>query len=258
MCPPVHFDVSYSINPWMSLDVQVDADSAMRQWERLREVYLGLGHRVEVIEPAEGLPDMVFTANAGVVRGDRVLVSNFTHPERQPESEHFLRWFRDAGYERAQIAAAPNEGEGDILAAGDVLLAGTGPRTAPEAHAEVSAFFDAEVVPLELVDPRFYHLDTALTVLDGQTVAYYPGAFSPKAIETLERRFPHAVLADGSDACGFGLNAMSDGLNVVMSDRAPGLAARLTELGFNPIAVDMGELLKAGGSAKCCTLEVHA
>jgi ornithine--oxo-acid transaminase len=258
MCPPRHFEVSYAINPWMDVDVPVDQDRALAQWSRLREVYEELGHRVEVMEPAPGLPDMVFTANAGVVHDGRVLVSRFTHPARQPESAEFLRWFAEAGFAPAAIAATANEGEGDVLTTSRFLLAADGPRTSLAAHHEMSAYFDVPVVPLELVDPRFYHLDTALTVLDEHTVAYYPGAFSAASVARIEGLFPGGTIrASEEDACGFGLNAMSDGRNVVMSDRAPGLRAQLEEHGFHVVGVDMSELIKAGGSAKCCTLELR-
>jgi len=257
MCRPDHFEVTYSINPWMDLDVDVDRDLAQRQWRNVYETYVELGHRVEVMEPTPGLPDMVFAANAGVAYGGRALVSNFTHPERQGESEGFLRWFRSAGYAPVEIARQQNEGEGDVLTIGGLMLAGAGPRTSRVAHEELRQFFDVPVIGLELVDPRFYHLDTAMTVLDDHTIAYYPGAFSPASTALLEQLFPGAIHASEEDACGFGLNAMSDGYNVVMSDRAPVLQKRLEAAGFNPIAVDLSELLKAGGSAKCCTLELH-
>lgn len=256
MCPPDHFEVVYAINPWMSLDVPVDRALAQRQWAELRDTYLRLGHRVEVMTPTPGLPDMVFAANAGVVHGDRALVANFTHPQRRPESAGFAAWFEQAGFSPVRVATEHFEGEGDILTVGGMMLAGAGPRTSPAAHRELGAYFGVPVVGLELVDPRFYHLDTALAVLDDRTVAYFPGAFSPASRAVIRRLFPDAVEASEEDACGFGLNAVSDGYNVVLSDRAPALAARLAALGFNPIPVDTGELIKAGGSAKCCTLEL--
>lgn len=258
MCPPEHFTVRYSINPWMDVDVPVDESLAYRQWIRLREIYEQLGHRVDVVDATPGLPDMVFAANAGVAYNGRALVANFTHPERQPESEGFLRWFRDAGFSPASIATELNEGEGDVLTVGRLMLAGVGPRMTQAAHEELRAFFEVPVIALELVDPRFYHLDTAMTVLDERTVAYYPGAFAAASVALIEQLFPGAIRATEADACGFGLNAMSDGYNVVMSDRAPDLQEQLEARGFHPIGVDMSELLKAGGSAKCCTLELRS
>jgi len=258
MCPPTYFEVSYSINPWMQTHVPVDVDRAQNQWDDLRITYQQLGHEVQVVDPAAGLPDMVFAANAGVARGDRALVSRFTHPQRQLESEAFRAWFVQAGYTTVAVADERNEGEGDVLSVGGVLLAGSGLRTTREAHGELSAFFDVPVVSLELVDPRFYHLDTALTVLDDTTIAFFPGAFSAESLATLDTMFPDALRVTEEDACAFGLNAMSDGGNVVLSHAATGLHDQLRAAGFNPIGVDITELLKAGGGAKCCTLELHA
>lgn len=150
-----------------------------------------------------------------------------------------------------------NEGEGDFLLVGDTLLAGSGFRSDPRAQQEAQEFFGRQVLGLTLVDPRFYHLDTALSVLDRDEVMYYPAAFSPESREVLADRFPGAVLAEEADAVAFGLNAVSDGLHVVLPEQARGLAAQLAERGFEPIGVDLSELLKAGGSAKCCTLELR-
>ena len=257
MCTPDSFAVNYAINPWMDVEVPVDQDLACRQWTNLRDIYLDLGHRVDVMTSTPGLPDMVFAANAGVVYNGRALASKFAHPERQPESEGFLRWFQEAGYSPATLATCQNEGEGDVLTVGGLMLAAAGTRTTEDAHQELRKFFDVPVITLELVDPRFYHLDTAMTILDERTVAYYPQAFSSSSGALIEQLFPGAIQASEVDACGFGLNAMSDGYNVVMSERALDLQDQLRAHGFNPVGVDMGELLKAGGSAKCCTLELR-
>lgn len=258
MCRPEHFAVTYAINPWMDPSSPVDTSLALRQWDALRATYEDLGHRVDTIEPAAGLPDMVFAANGGIVIDGTAMASRFTHPERAAEGALYLDWFETAGLHPAVQATEQNEGEGDFLTIGKVLLAGTGFRTSPAAHREVADFFGREVVSLTLVDPRFYHLDTALTVLDDTTIAYFPGAFSAESRTELERRYPEAVLATAADAEVFGLNAMSDGRHVVLSDRAVHLHAQLRDHGFEPIGVDTSELLKAGGSAKCCTLEIRS
>jgi N-dimethylarginine dimethylaminohydrolase len=256
MCPPTFFAVSYAINPWMQPSRPVDRDLAVRQWQALRDTYVGLGHEVCDLVPQPGLPDLVFSANAGLVIGSRVLVSRFRHPERRGEEAVLLDWFRAAGFEVTQ-ATACNEGEGDFLVAGGRILAGSGFRSDPAAHREVAETFDRPVVSLRLVDPRFYHLDTALAVLDDETVAYYPGAFDAASRRQLARLYPDAVLADEADASAFGLNACSDGRHVVLGDGAGRLAAQLAERGFVPIPVDTSELQKSGGSAKCATLELH-
>ncbi|MFF2454633.1 dimethylargininase [Isoptericola sp. NPDC058082] len=262
MCPPTYFDVVYEINPWMDLGVPVDTGRALAQWERLRATYEAHGHHVEVIDPVPGLPDMVYAANGGVVLGGRALAARFTYPERRPEGVAYERWFAAAGDGVVSLgqAAEQNEGEGDLLLAGDVMLAGTGFRTSRAAHAEVAALLGIEVVTLELVDPRYYHLDTALTVLDGgpsPVVAYLPEAFSPASQAVLAERYPDAILATPEDAAVLGLNAVSDGRHVFLSDRATGMHARLRERGFEPVGIDLSELLKGGGSVKCCTLELR-
>ncbi len=261
MCPPAHFTVSYAINPWMDPAAAVDAGLAMRQWETLRRTYEELGHSVEVIEPVTGLPDMVFAANGGLVVGGRALGARFTHPQRTPEGPAYQRWFQaavDGGrLKEALVPEAVNEGEGDFLVVGERILAGHGFRTDPAAHRKVQELFGMPVIGLALVDPRFYHLDTALAVLNDETVAYYPEAFSEGSREVLRRMFPDAVLASARDAAVLGLNAVSDGHTVVLSAEATGLAEQLRHRGYRPVGVDLSELRKAGGSAKCCTLELR-
>jgi N-dimethylarginine dimethylaminohydrolase len=257
MCPPDHFAVSYAINPWMDTGGPVDIALARAQWDRLRRTYLDLGHTVELIEPVAGLPDMVFAANGALVIDGRALGARFAHPQRAGEAPAYLDWLRRSGLPETNPAVEVNEGEGDFLPAGPLLLAGTGFRTTPAAHAEARELFGMPVVSLRLVDPRFYHLDTALAVLDEHTVAYYPGAFSEGSRRTLRGLFPDALLASEADAAVLGLNAVSDGRNVGLAARASGLAAQLAERGYRPIGVDLSELLKAGGGAKCCTLELR-
>jgi N-dimethylarginine dimethylaminohydrolase len=260
MCPPEYFTVAYAINPWMEVGRPIDTTLARRQWEALRRTYLDLGHSVQVIAPVPGLPDMVFAANGGLVIDGTALSARFAHPERAAEGPAYLAWLRRAGLRSAIEAEHVNEGEGDFLVVGGshgIVLAGTGFRTAPAAHAEVQELFGRPVVSLRLVDPRFYHLDTALAVLDEHTVAYYPEAFSPGSREVLRKLFPDALLADADDAVVLGLNAVSDGRHVVLAEQATGLAAQLRERGYQPIGVDLSEFLKAGGGAKCCTLEIR-
>jgi N-dimethylarginine dimethylaminohydrolase len=257
MCRPAHFAVSYAINPWMDVTRGADRDLALRQWEALRETYLALGHEVELIDPQPGLPDMVFAANGGLVFESQALGARFTHAERVPEGPAYLRRLTELGLKEVVEPVAVNEGEGDFLVVGDLVLAGTGFRTDHRAHDEVQELFGVPVISLQLVDPRFYHLDTALAVLGDGEIAYYPEAFSPGSRAVLQRLFPDAVLAAEEDAVVLGLNAVSDGRHVVLPAAARGLAEQLRERGYVPIGVDLSELLKAGGSVKCCTLEVR-
>jgi N-dimethylarginine dimethylaminohydrolase len=256
MCPPTHYDVKYSINPWMDPGMPCDRDLAIAQWEEIRRVYLALGHTVELITPIAGLPDMVFSANGAKVVDSRVMVARFRHAERVAEAPAYAEWFRSQGYSQVRMAEHPDEGEGDYLLAGRWLLAGTGFRTDRRSHAEAQELFGRPVISLMLVDPHYYHLDTALAVLDDEHVMYYPRAFSPGSRAVLEALFPDAILANDDDARVFGLNAVSDGFNVVLPAGASNLEEQLGAHGYRPIAVDVSELLKAGGGVKCCTLEL--
>jgi arginine dihydrolase len=257
MCKPTYFDVCYSINPWMDPSRPTSTDTGLGQWKYLHDLFVELGHDVLLVEPLPDLPDMVFAANGATVVDGKALVANFRYEQRQGESEAYLEWFRQRGWTDVAMARQQNEGEGDFLFAGDVILAGTGFRTSRAAHVELAEFFDRPVVSLTLVDPRFYHLDTALSVLDTGEVMYYRPAFDAASQEILAQRYPDAILAAESDAELFGLNAFSDGRHVVLPAAATGLAGQLRDRGFEPIGVDLVELLKAGGSVKCCTLELR-
>ena len=257
MCPPEHFAVEYVINPWMDPTKPVDVALAMRQWRGLAETYTRLGHTVQTITPEPGLPDMVFAANGATVIDGKVLGSKFRYSQRQPEAAAYLSWFRSRGYGQVRESAVPNEGEGDIVFAGRAILSGYGFRSEEAVRGELTELFGLPIISLRLVDPRFYHLDTALVVLDADTVAYYPAAFDDASRAALASHFTELIEAKDEDAEVLGLNAISDGRNVVLPVQATGLAAQLAAAGFTPVGVDLSELLKAGGGPKCCTLELR-
>ncbi|NUR74290.1 MAG: amidinotransferase [Hamadaea sp.] len=275
MCRPTHFAVTYRINPWMDPAAPYDTALAISQWTELKRVYEELGHQIEEIDPLPGLPDMVFAANGGTVIDGKALAVQFRDAERADEGPAYAEWFRGAGFAVTE-AKAINEGEGDILLAGDYILAGTGFRTSHASHAEVQELFGRPVITLQLVDPRFYHLDTALAVLShGRdersreepgvqsvggpvNVAYLPEAFSPGSQAVLRQLFPDAVIATVADAEVLGLNAVSDGETVVLPVQAVALTAALQQAGYKTIGVDVSELRLAGGGPKCCTLELRS
>src|SRR5262249_10653709 len=194
MCRPTYFAVDYAINPWMDPSAPVDVRLAVRQWSALRDTYRALGHAVDEIEPIPGLPDMVFAANGATVVDGIVYGAQFRYPQRAPEAPAYLDWLAKAGFVTRE-AKERNEGEGDFLLTERFLLAGTGFRTDLAAHAEAQELFGRPVIPLQLVDPRYYHLDTALTVLTGDNIAYLPEAFSPSSRRVLEQLFPDAIVA---------------------------------------------------------------
>jgi N-dimethylarginine dimethylaminohydrolase len=257
MTPPRFFAVDYAINPWMDTTTDVDPPVALAQWQQLRDLYLLMGHTVELVDPVPGLPDMVYAANAGLIIGGTAVVARFKHAERKPESAAYAGWLKSRGYQPVQTRHV-NEGQGDLMPVGGMILAGTGFRTDQRAHAQIAEIFDRPVVSLELIDPRFYHLDTALTVLDDTTIAYYPPAFTYTSRAHLETLFPQAIVVDSADAYAFALNSVSDGLHVVHPAAAVGFAEQLGAAGFEPIGVDLSELRKGGGSVKCCTLELYS
>jgi N-dimethylarginine dimethylaminohydrolase len=257
MCPPTHFTVSYCINPWMDPDQPVDAERALRQWQDLHEMLSALGHRITLVDAHSELPDMVFAANGGILIGDRALVPRFRFAERAGESECFRAAFEALGFAHIRQAAYLNEGEGDFRVVGDRILAGIGPRSEPRAADEAADFFELPVVPLTLVDPRLYHLDTALAVLDDDTVLYWPDAFDAASCDLLADLYPDAVIADESDAVALALNLVSDGRTVMLAPGHDELTARIRERGFEVVALPTDELRKAGGGAKCCVLEWH-
>ena len=256
MAAPNFFAVEYVINPWMDTSTPVDVCRAKAQWEALRQTYTNLGHTVELVESVAGLPDMVYAANGGLVVNGRAVVARFAHAERAGESVAHAEWMSRNGYLPFETRHV-NEGQGDLLVVGSTILAGHGFRTDRRAHDEIAEHLGMPVVGLELVDPRFYHLDTALAVLDDTTIAYYPTAFAERSRAALIELFPDAIEVASADAYVLGLNVVSDGLNVVLPAAATGFAEQLRQRGFRPVGVDLSELLKGGGSVKCCTLEVH-
>ena len=265
MCRPEHFTVSYRINPWMEPAKPTDTAKALAQWQTLYDTYVALGHEVELIDPVPGLPDMVYTANGGFIVDGRALGVRFRVDERRGEERPFMDWFAAHGFDVVEPVSV-QEGEGDFLLVGDTILAGTGFRSTGDSHAEVAGVFGREVVSLRLIDPRFYHLDTAISVLDPvagpggverANIAYLPSAFDDASRRILQERYPDAILVSDADGAVFGLNSASDGDNVFISPRATGFEAQLRERGYHPVLVDLSELLLGGGGIKCCTLELR-
>jgi N-dimethylarginine dimethylaminohydrolase len=257
MCPPDYFSVEYTINPWMTGTEPVDRGLARAQWEFLRRTYTDLGHTVRTVTPVPGLPDMVFAANGGTAIGGKALGAWFYHPERAAEGPAYLSWLRGNGYPDAVEAGFVNEGEGDIVFAGNVIFAGHGFRTDPGADRYISDLFGLPVLSLRLMLPHYYHLDTALIVLDASTAAYYPPAFDDASRAALGSHFAELIEAKDEDAEELGLNGLSDGRNVVMPVQAGRLADQISEAGFDVVPVDLSEFKKAGGGPKCCTLELR-
>ncbi|MGD1053388.1 MAG: arginine deiminase family protein [Candidatus Dormibacteria bacterium] len=256
MCPPTHFGVIYEINPWMHVSSPVDSGRAALQWEALRDTYEELGVEVVLADPVPGLPDMVFTANAGVTRGDRVVLSRFRHPERQDEEPHWRLLFARRGMEVSDTGGVSFEGAGDALFLGDTLVCGHGFRTDRAAIALVASSLGVDVVELELIDPRYYHLDTCFCPLDRRTVLFAPAAFSPASRERVRRLAARVIEVPDGIAAGFACNAMPVGDVVISSTAIGGLAAPLRTAGYRVLGLPMGEFMKSGGGVRCLSLPV--
>ncbi|QNI34080.1 amidinotransferase [Alloacidobacterium dinghuense] len=261
MCPPKLYDVNYVINPWMEGNVHRSSrEQAAMQWEHLYCALSAIAH-IHLVEPQPGSPDMVFTANAGLVHDGIVALSSFHHPERQGEEPHFRRWFHESGFAVCELPrATPFEGEGDALfeADGSRLWAGHGLRTRESSHRHLTDLWNIEVVSLRLVDPRFYHLDTCFCPLSNGDVMYYPAAFDADSQLRIETRYSPAkrIAVSEADALRFACNAVNAGRSIVLNRISPELRAQLESRGFCVIEVELTEFLKAGGAAKCLVLRL--
>ena len=259
MCRPTYYTIAYEINPWMRLTRQVDRRAAIRQWQAL---YTLLTTRLKVpvrlIRPVPGLPDLVFTANAGLVVGRTFIRSNFRYPERHGEEPVFERYFRERGYRIARLPRPFNfEGEGDALWMGERLLLGFRFRSDATAHERVASILRLEVLPLELVDRRFYHLDTCLCPLDAETALWFPRAFDRYGRKVIETYVKDPVAVSEADAARFCCNAIVVGKTLVLHRGVSGgLRRQLRKRGVALRELDLSEFLKAGGSAKCLALRL--
>ncbi|NEO36226.1 MAG: TIGR00300 family protein [Moorea sp. SIOASIH] len=261
MCPPDHYDVDYVINPWMEGNIHKSSrDRAVEQWQKLH--YVIKEHAlVDLVSPQSGWPDMVFTANAGLVLGKNVVLSRFLHKERQGEEPYFKQWFDDNGYTVYELPQdLPFEGAGDALLdrEGRWLWAGYGFRSELDSHPYLAKWLDIEVVSLRLMDQRFYHLDTCFCPLSGGYLLYYPPAFDSYSNRLIEMRVPpeKRIAITEADAVNFACNAVNIDQLVVMNKASDRLKDRLSQAGFEVIETPLTEFLKAGGAAKCLTLRV--
>lgn len=257
MCPPDFYGIEYEINPWMHREVASDPSQSLSQWWSLHDTLRDLGVELEHLEPVPGLPDIVFTANAGLVWHDVFISSRFRHGVRQGETPHFERWARAHGFRVTTLPAGHwFEGAGDALFCGDTLFAGYRFRSDARSHHWIGEYLSVEVLPLELVDPRFYHLDTCFCPIAEDAAIYYPGAFDEYGRSVLQSRVRTLVEVSASEAVSFSCNAVVVGRTVILNEGAPKLARALQDLGFAVRPLKFTEFIKAGGSAKCLTLRL--
>jgi N-dimethylarginine dimethylaminohydrolase len=258
MCPPAYYGIEYEINPWMRCSRPSNYLLAQEQW---RALYHLLHDRLQVdvslIEPRPGLPDMVFTANAGFVWQKKFIVSNFRHDVRRGEAAYFKSWFAGKNYEIFDLPEQNHfEGEGDLLLCADVLFAGYPIRSSTISHQEIGEITQRQVVSLKLTSDWFYHLDTCFCPLSSSQAIYYPAAFDADALKTLEHYVRSLVPVTEEEARRFACNAIVVGKNVIMNDGCAKIHGQLESLGFSVHEIPLTEFIKAGGSAKCLVLKV--
>ncbi len=257
MCPPDFYDIEYEINPWMSRLRGAARDKARAQWQALYDALAGLGVAVERMLPQPGLPDLVFTANAGLVYGDRFFSSRFRHEVRAKETPHFDAWFAAHGFAVEHLPEGMYfEGAGDALFCGATLFAGYRIRSDVRGHHWLASKLNLHMLPLELVNPSYYHLDTCFCPLAPGEAIWFPDAFDAYGRKVLERHVPRLLAVNAEEAARFGCNAVVVGKTVVTNTGCPKLADDLRGRGYEPVAVELDEFLKAGGSAKCLTLRL--
>ncbi len=257
VCPPDHYGIEYEINPWMDRARKAVPEQARAQWQRLTEELRALGCLLEIVPAQPTLPDMVFTANAGLAVGRRFIRSNFRYPQRRGEQAHFERWFAEHRYE---IEHLPEdmffEGEGDALFAGDVLFCGYRFRSDVQSHRRIGELLKCLVVSVELVDSRFYHLDTCFCPLPDGSAVWFPPAFDSYAQRAIRQHVRDLIEVPPDEALRFGCNAVVWAHEIVLPDGCPKTGKILTARGFHLHPLEMTEFLKAGGACKCLTLFV--
>ena len=257
MCPPKYYGIEYEINPWMDCDRGADPRQAADQWEALRQLLLDCGAHIELVDPVEGLPDMVFTANAALIYRQIAVLSQFRFPQRQGEQTHWRTALAARGY---RIEWPPEamafEGAGDALFCGEALYAGYRIRSDATGHQGIAEAMGIGVTPLELIDDYFYHLDTCFCPLSSNEAIYYPGAFDEYGRKVLQGSIPTLIEVDAAEARQFACNAVVIGRHVVTSEGCPQLHTDLAAREWIPHATPLSEFIKAGGSAKCLTLRL--
>jgi N-dimethylarginine dimethylaminohydrolase len=257
MCPPDFYGIHYEINPWMDMTRQAEHAVAVGQWQSLYQQITGAGANVSLLAPVEGLPDLVFTANAAMIYRRQALVSRFRHRQRQGEEPYNRHWFAENGFEIVNVAENFSfEGAGDALFCGDTLYAGYRMRSDAGGHQEIGRMLGVRVIPVELVDARYYHLDTCFCPLREGEAIWYPPAFDEYGQRAIREHVKQLIDVEQAEAERFACNAVVIGRRVITNTGCDHLHAALAARGYQPIATPLDEFVKAGGSAKCLTLRL--
>jgi N-dimethylarginine dimethylaminohydrolase len=255
LCAPDYYGIEYEINPWMSRARGAETELARAQWQGLHQALTELQAKVELVPPQPKLPDMVFTANAGLAVGKKFIPSNFRHQERAGEAPHFVRWMEEQGYEIHRLPETLYfEGEGDALFGGEALFCGYKFRSDIQSHRAVAHMLGCLVISVELVDPRFYHLDTCFCPLPDGSAFWFPSAFDEYGQRAIRAHLNELIDVDEEEAKHFSCNAVVLERDIVLPEGAPNLVKTLTTRGYHCHELPMSEFLKAGGACKCLTM----
>jgi N-dimethylarginine dimethylaminohydrolase len=257
MCPPDFYGIHYEINPWMDMSRQSEHAVAVAQWHNLHQHILKCHAHVSLLTPIDGLPDLVFTANAAMIFGRQALISRFRHRQRQGEEPYNRRWFSEHGFEVVEDQENFSfEGAGDALFCGDTLFAGYRMRSDAAGHQQIGQRIGCRVIPVELIDARYYHLDTCFCPLADGEALWYPPAFDEYGQSAIRSLVPNLIEVEREEAERFACNAVVIGKHVITNTGCDHLHAALATRGYTPIATPLDEFVKAGGSAKCLTLRL--
>lgn len=256
LCQPDNFSVDYIINTLMQPH-SVDKKKAMEQWQNMAEVYRSIGIEVEVIRQPEGVPDMVFAVDHGIVKGNSVLLANMRYDQRKKESQYYRKWFIDHGYELNELSNVNYFEGGDARYFNEEIFLGTGYRANKESAHEMSQHLDTEVIPIEIIDPDYYHIDTSFLPINSQTAFYYPPSYSEESNKVFESKIPNLIALNKTAAEDFAANSQISGKDIVTQSEEPEFTAALKELGMNIHVVDVSEFNKAGGGIRCMTLPLE-
>lgn len=258
MCQPRYYTIAYEINPWMNIKNLPDPIRSNVQWEGLYNVLQRVGAEISLIKPVADLPDMVFTANAGLIYKDKVILGHFRHVERQGEEKYYEKWFSELGYKCYRLPHGLSfEGEGDTVYYKDRILLGYGFRTDMLSHPYIGDITGREHKSLRLINPHFYHLDTCLLFIkELDLIVYYPEAFHPESIREIEELPSKILRVSREDANLFICNSVCIGMNLILYKCSDSLSAKLKEYGMNIISSDTSEFMKSGGSVRCMVLRL--
>jgi N-dimethylarginine dimethylaminohydrolase len=257
LCPPVHLELKYEINPWMDTSQAFSRGKAMEQWEALVEAYRKLApDQVHTVPPKPGLTELCFLGDSVFACGKKALYGNFRHPERAPERDYVVELMTSWGF-TGNVVPEPlyYEGSGETLLWRDTILLGFGQRSNEEVMHLLQTTFGRRVISFEMELPEFYHLDTALFPLDEDTLVYYPRSFGPIDTATLKGLDCELFPVTDEEANAFACNSVVFEGHVFVNQQATSFIRKLERRGWTVVPVDVSEFLKFGGGHKCLTLQ---